>query len=40
MTKRTTNFFIEETYYKPPKENYITNKTEAYKIDGCWTQRY
>ena len=34
------NIFIGETYYKPPKENYITNKTEAYKINGCWTQRY
>ena len=29
--------FKEEISSKPPKRNYITNKTDAYYIDGIWS---
>ena len=29
--------FINEIYSKPPKKNYITNKTDVYHIDDIWS---
>ena len=29
--------FISEIYSKPPKRNYITNKTDVYHIDDIWS---
>ena len=28
--------FINETYAKPPKKNYATNKADVYHIDCSW----
>ena len=33
MTQKNINLFINEIYSKPPKKNYITNKTDVYYID-------
>ena len=33
MTQTKSNVFIDENYSKPPKNNYITNKTDAYRND-------
>ena len=30
-------FFINEIYSKPPKKNYVTNKTDVYHIDHTWS---
>ena len=37
MAQRTINIFIDEIYSKPPKKNYITNKTKVYHIDDTWS---
>ena len=37
MTQKTFKIFIDETYSKPPKKNYITNKTDVYYIDNIWS---
>ena len=36
VTEKTIRSFIDEIYSKPPKKNYITNKTEIYFIDNVW----
>ena len=37
MTQKNIKIFINEIYSKPPKKNYITNKTEVYHIDDIWS---
>ena len=37
MTQKNFKFFINEIYFKPPKKNYITNKTDVYHIDDTWS---
>ena len=37
MTQKSIKIFIEEIYSKPPKKNYITNKTDVYHIDDVWS---
>ena len=37
MTKKNIKIFINEIYSKPPKKNYITNKTDVYHIDDTWS---
>ena len=33
MTQKNIKKLINEIYSKPPKKNYITNKTEVFYID-------
>ena len=37
MTQKIIKIFINEIYSKPPKKNYITNKTDVYYIDNIWS---
>ena len=37
MTQKSINVFINEIYSKPPKKNYVTNKTDVYHIDDIWS---
>ena len=37
MTQKNIKIFINEIYSKPPKKNYITNKTDVYHIDKIWS---
>ena len=37
MTQKNIKIFINEIYSKPPKKNYVTNKTDVYYIDGIWS---
>ena len=37
MTQKNIIIFINEIYSKPPKKNYITNKTNVYYIDDIWS---
>ena len=37
MTQKNFIIFINEIYSKPPKKNYITNKTNVYYIDDIWS---
>ena len=37
MTQKNIKIFINEIYSKPPKRNYITNKTDVYYIDDIWS---
>ena len=37
MTQKTIKIFIYETYSKPPKKKYPTNKTIIYHIDDIWS---
>ena len=37
MSQKNNKIFINETYSKPPKKNYITNKTDVYHIDDIWS---
>ena len=37
MTQKNIKIFINETYSKPPKKNYATNKTEVYHIGDIWS---
>ena len=37
MTQKAIKIFIDETYFKPPKQNYPTNKTDVYHIDDIWS---
>ena len=37
MTQKNIESFINEIYSKPPKKNYITNKTDVYHIDDIWS---
>ena len=37
MTQKNIKIFINEIYSKPPKKDYITNKTDVYHIDDIWS---
>ena len=37
MTQKSIKFFINEIYFKEPKKNYPTNKTDVYHIDDIWS---
>ena len=37
MTQKNIKIFINEIYSKPPKKNYLTNKTDVYHIDDIWS---
>ena len=37
MTQKIIKIFINEIYSKPPKSNYVTNKTDVYHIDDTWS---
>ena len=37
MIQKSINTFIDEIYSKPPKKNYLTNKTDVYHIDDAWS---
>ena len=37
MTQKNIKIVINETYSKPPKKNYPTNKTNVYNIDDIWS---
>ena len=37
MTQKNIKIFINEIYSKPPKKNYVTNKTDVYHIDDVWS---
>ena len=37
MTQKNIKIFINEIYSKPPKNNYVTNKTDVYHIDDIWS---
>ena len=37
MTQKNNKIFINETYSKPPKKNYTTNKTDVHHIDDIWS---
>ena len=36
MTQKSIKVLIGEIYSKPPKKNYLTNKTDVYHIDDIW----
>ena len=37
MSQKNIKIFINEIYSKPPKKNYVTNKTDVYHIDDIWS---
>ena len=37
MSQKNIKIFINETYSKPPRKNYATNKTDIYHIDDVWS---
>ena len=37
MTQKNIKIFLNEIYSKPPKKNYVTNKTNVYYIDDIWS---
>ena len=37
MSQKNIKLFINEIYSKPPKKNYVTNKTDVYHIDDIWS---
>ena len=37
MTQKNIKIFINEIYSKPPKKNFVTNKTDVYHIDDIWS---
>ena len=37
MTQKNIKTIINEIHSKPPKKNYITNKTDVYHIDDIWS---
>ena len=37
MAQKTIKMFSNETYSKPPKKNYPTNKTDVYYSDEIWS---
>ena len=37
MTQKNIKIFINEIYSKPPKKNYITNKTDVYHNVDIWS---
>ena len=37
MSQKHNKIFKNEIYSKPPKKNYVTNKTNVYHIDDIWS---
>ena len=37
MIQKNIKIFTNEIYSKPPKRNYVTNKTDVYHIDDIWS---
>ena len=37
MTQKTIKICIDEIYSKPPKQNYVTNKTDVYHYNDIWS---
>ena len=37
MTQKNIEIFINESYSKPPKKNYLTNKADVYHFDDIWS---
>ena len=37
MSQKNIRIFINEIYSKPPKKNFVTNKTDVYYIDDIWS---
>ena len=37
MTQKTNKIFRNDTYSKPPKKNFSTNKTDVYHDDDIWS---
>ena len=37
MTHRKLKIFMNRICSKPPKRNYVTNKTDVYYIDDVWS---
>ena len=37
MTQKNIKIFINEIFSKPPKKNYVTNKTNVNHIDDIWS---
>ena len=37
MSQKNIKIFINEIYSKPPKKNYVRNKTDVYHIDDIWS---
>ena len=37
MTQKNIKIFMNEIFSKPPKKNYVTNKTDVYHIDDIWS---
>ena len=37
MAQKNIKIFINEIYSNPAKQNYPTNKTDVYHIDGFWS---
>ena len=37
MSQKNIKTFINEIYSKPPKKNYITNKTDVYHLNDTWS---
>ena len=37
MTQKNIKIFTNEIYSKPPKKNYVSNKTNVYHIDDIWS---
>ena len=36
MTQKLIKVLIDEIYSKPPKKNYLTNKTDVYHFHDIW----
>ena len=37
MSQKNIKIFIDVIYSKPPRKNYITNKTDVYHINDIWS---
>ena len=37
MTQKTIKRSIDAIYSKPPKKNYLTNKTDVFHIHDIWS---
>ena len=37
MIQKNIKIFINEIFSKQPKKNYVTNKTDVYRIDNIWS---
>ena len=37
MTQKTKKNLLDEIFSKPPKNNYLTSKTDVYHFDNIWS---